>query len=158
MSKKNIFKLALCLAVCQAAGAFGSIFTAPAITAWYAGLIKPPFSPPNWIFAPAWIVLYFLMGASLYLIVSAPAGHPQRRAGLIIFVVQLILNAAWSIIFFGLRSPFYAFIEIILLWISIMITMIVFSRIRKSAAYLLSPYLFWVSFAAILNFSIWWLN
>jgi len=154
----KILKLVASILVCQGAGVVGSLFTSPAISGWYATLQKPSFNPPNWIFAPVWTLLFLLMGVSLYLIWSKGLGNKKTKTAVFIFGVQLILNIVWSIIFFGLQSPLYAFIEIIILWLAILLTIISFSKISKTAAYLLLPYILWVSFAAILNFSIMIIN
>ena len=158
MYRGKILKLVVSILVCQGAGVVGSIFTSPAITTWYAQLQKPSFSPPNWIFAPVWTLLFLLMGVALYFVWSKGLEDKKVKTALFIFGVQLILNTLWSILFFGLQSPFYAFIEIIILWLAILLTIISFSRISKAAAYLLLPYILWVSFASILNFSILILN
>jgi benzodiazapine receptor len=151
-------KLIISILICQGAGILGSVFTSPAIPTWYASLEKPSFSPPNWVFAPVWTLLFLLMGISLYLIWERGLENKKVRRAIFIFAVQLALNILWSIIFFGLQVPLYAFIEIIILWLAILITIISFYKISKLAAYLLLPYILWVSFASILNFSIMILN
>ncbi|MDO8558880.1 MAG: TspO/MBR family protein [bacterium] len=177
----KVIKFIISIGICEAAGAAGSIFTIPAIKNWYAFLEKPSFSPPNWLFAPAWTILYFLMGVSLYLVwaknwgIEVKAGQAQQKTwnpiskklwtgswreenAIAIFVVQLILNILWSVIFFGLKSPGMAFFEIIMLWFAILYTIVNFYRISKPAGLLLLPYILWVTFAAILNFAAWQLN
>ncbi|MCL5970621.1 MAG: tryptophan-rich sensory protein [Patescibacteria group bacterium] len=147
----SIPKLILSIGICLGAGVIGSVFTINAIRTWYATLNKPFFSPPNWIFGPVWTILYILMGISLYLVwvrVKVP----------VVFWVQLILNALWSIIFFGLKNPTLALINIIALWIAIVLTVKAFYKINKLAGNLLIPYLAWVTFAALLNLSIVILN
>ena len=144
--------------VCQATGAVGSLFTSPSIPTWYASLQKPNFNPPNWIFAPVWTILFLLMGVSLYLIWSKGLRDKKVKTAFFIFAIQLILNMLWSFLFFGLQSPLYAFIEIIILWMAILLTIASFYKISKIAGYLLLPYILWVSFAAVLNFSILILN
>lgn len=158
MDIKNTAKLILSIAVCQAAGLIGSVFTAPAIAAWYQTLEKPFFNPPDLLFAPVWIILYTLMGISLYIILKEGLSDKKIRFAVYIFAFQLILNSAWSFLFFGLKNPFLAFIEILILWAAIIITIRKFYAISKNAGLLLIPYILWVSFAAILNFSIWILN
>lgn len=158
MKPANIAKLAASIALCEFAGIIGSIFTFPAIGTWYATLQKPFFSPPNWVFAPAWTALYFLMGIALYLVIKNGIRGRNAKIAVSVFAVQLILNALWSFLFFGLKSPLYSFLEIIALWIAIAAAIIAFSRISRRAALLLVPYLLWVSFAAVLNFSILLLN
>ncbi len=159
MQKGNkILKLVVSILVCQAAGLVGSLFTSPAISSWYATIQKPSFNPPNWVFAPAWTLLFLLMGISLYLVWSKNWQDQEKKKALFVFAFQLLLNILWSILFFGLQSPLYAFIEIIILWLAILFTIISFYKISKPAAYLLLPYILWVSFASILNFSILILN
>ena len=168
MKINKVLKIIIAIAICELAGLVGSLFTTPAIGSnWYAGLTKPAWMPPSWLFAPVWILLFALMGISLYLIwrrqalirASASAmggGIGKWTVGLFFF--QFALNIFWSIIFFGLHSPGAAFIEIIFLWLSILATIIVFSKISKAAAWLLVPYILWVSFAGFLNYSIWQLS
>jgi len=153
--------LIVAVVVSELAGIIGSIFTSPAIPEWYAGLVKPALNPPSWVFAPVWIALYALMGISLYLVwKSDPAivDPTLRKKGIALFFIQLALNSLWSILFFGMKNPFLAFAEIIFLWIAILGTIFVFSNISKKAAWLLIPYILWVSFAAYLNYSIMMLN
>ena len=144
--------------MCELAGAAGAIFTMPAIPTWYAGIIKPTFSPPSWIFAPVWIILFALMGIAAYLVYEKGTGKKLVKVALGIFTIQLLLNMKWSLLFFGMHNPGLAFVEIIFLWLVILLTIISFFKISKSAAYLLIPYILWVSFASFLNFSIWQLN
>ena len=155
--KINWLKLIISLILPQLAGIIGSLFTIKSIPIWYAALDKPSFNPPGWIFGPVWITLYIMMGISFYLIWIK---NDLPNFGLItsVFILQLALNAFWSIIFFGLHSPFYALVEIVSLWISILICIILFYKVSKISAYLMIPYLLWVSFASILNFYIWKLN
>lgn len=151
----NKFRLIISILVCELAGVIGSFFTS-SITGWYAALAKPSFNPPSWIFGPVWVFLYFLMGISLYLVWNS--NSKQKRSAIIIFSVQLFLNAMWSIIFFGLNNIFLAFVDIILLWIFILIAIIYFYRINKTSSYILMPYFIWVSFAVLLNYRILALN
>jgi len=134
----------------------------PVIDTWYASLNKPFFNPPSWVFAPAWIILYVMMGIAAFLVWKKAAGFGwkdnQIAVALIIFDIQLMLNLLWSVLFFGWQSPFFAFLEIILLWFAILVTILKFKKIEKRAAYLMIPYLLWVSFAAVLNYSIMVLN
>ena len=149
-------RLLLSILFAQGAGIIGSIFTATAIPLWYATLTKPPITPPNWLFAPMWITLYTLMGISFYLIWMK--GLKKNKLAVKLFIIQLALNALWSIIFFGMQEILFGLIEIIFLWYFILATIIEFREVDKAAAYLLFPYLAWVTIAAILNFSIVWLN
>jgi translocator protein len=158
MNLKEIGKLLLAIILCQLAGAIGSIFTVQNIPTWYASLNKPWFNPPNWVFGPVWITLYTMMGISAYLIWNRGISKKEVKLALGIFGVQLILNALWSIIFFGLKSPVYGIPVIALLWIFIALSIASFYRLSKPAALLLVPYICWVSFAALLNLFIWILN
>lgn len=158
MNKINYIKLIASIIICNAAGFIGSFFTFSAIPNWYQTLIKPEFNPPNWIFGPVWTTLYILMGISLYLVWNRGIKTKHEKTAIGIFSIQLVLNAIWSILFFGLKSPLYAFIEIIFLWIFIVLSIIYFYKISKPASYLLIPYICWVSFASVLNYFILILN
>ena len=148
--------LIACIALCQVAGILGSIFTYSAIPGWYADLNLPPFTPPNWLFAPVWITLFTLMGISLYAVVSKGVG--KNRLAIYIFGAQLLLNFMWNILFFGMRSPLYGLIGISALWVLIVLTIAKFYRISKSAGLILVPYIAWVSIATLLNYYIFVLN
>ena len=152
----KIFKFAASIGACQFAGIIGSIFTASTVSSWYPTLIKPNFSPPGWLFAPVWVLLYFLMGISLYLIWQKRA--KDNNKSLIVFGIQLILNVFWSLLFFGLMSPLYGLIDILFLLAAIILTIVFSFKISSYAAILLVPYLVWVSFATVLNYSIVSLN
>ncbi len=156
--KPNLLKLTISILIAQLAGFIGSLFTSPSIPTWYAILTKPTFNPPNWLFAPVWVSLYFLMAVSAYLVWNRSLEKTGVKIALIFYAIQLVLNSFWSIIFFGLRQPFYAFLEIIILWLFIFLTILSFWKISKPAALLLLPYISWVTFAALLNFSLWQLN
>ncbi len=156
MKKNNLLKLFLAILFCLSAGFIGSFFTITSIGSWYSQINKPFFNPPNFIFGPVWTFLYILMGISLYLVWQSK--NKNKKIALTFFFVQLILNSLWSILFFGLQNPLLAFIEIIILWIAILMTIIKFHKISKAASYLLIPYILWVSFASILNLSIYLLN
>ena len=158
MNIRNILRLVLSIVACLAAGAIGSIFTRSAISTWYATLEKPPFTPPNWLFAPVWTLLYILMGIAAFLVWRKGLENRGVRIALIVFLIQLVLNALWSVVFFGLESPLYGLIVISVLWIAILVTIIKFFRISRVASVLMWPYLLWVTFAAVLNSSIWLLN
>ena len=157
MKPTDILKLVASVILCQIAGFLGSLFTTPAIPTWYAALKKPFFTPPNWIFSSVWISLFILMGISLFF-VWRRQGHPQFKKALTFFFVQLTLNVLWSLAFFGLRLPLLGLMDIILLWIAILLTIQNFLKVSKFAGVLLIPYLLWVGFAALLNFSLWILN
>lgn len=158
MKTINVLKLLTSLIICQLAGVVGSFFTFPAISSWYTYLEKPPFNPPNWVFSPVWIIMFLFMGISLYLLWEEGLGNHSVKIALLFFSIQLILNICWSIVFFGLKSPFFALIEIIILWIAILITILKSFKVSKAAGILLIPYILWVSFAAVLNFFLWNLN
>lgn len=145
------------LAASATAAALGNVFTAAAIPEWYAGLDKPAFTPPSWVFGPAWTILYVLMAVAAWR-VWVRAGFGGAPAALTLYFVQLALNAGWSVIFFGLRAPGWALAEIVVLWLAIMATTILFFRHSRLAGWLMVPYLLWVTFAAVLNAAIWWLN
>lgn len=157
-TKTVILKFIISIIICQLAGVFGSIFTRPAIPIWYANLNKPSFTPPNWVFSPVWITLFALMGISAFLVWNKGINYQGVKKALTVFIVQLILNAFWSVVFFGLKSPLFGFLVIIILWIAILLTILNFFKVTKTAGLLLMPYILWVSFAAALNFSIWRLN
>jgi len=160
---KNIIKLFIAVGVSEMAGVVGALFTTPAIGSWYAGLVKPALNPPAWVFGPVWTTLYALMGVSAWLVWKRaseidPSTRLRVKTALVVFGMQLFLNAIWSIIFFGLHSPGWALVNIVALWLAIVWTIAVFYKISSPAAYLLVPYILWVSFAAYLNYSIWILN
>jgi tryptophan-rich sensory protein len=151
-------KLIFCVFICLFAGFVGSFFTTPAIPTWYAMLQKPSFAPPNWVFFPVWTSLYIMMGISLFLVWQKGWEDKAVKTAIYLFAGQLVLNTLWSFAFFGLRSPLLGLMEIIILWIAILATIQTFIKLSRTAAYLLIPYILWVSFAAFLNFSIWRLN
>ncbi|MDH3629419.1 MAG: tryptophan-rich sensory protein [Acidobacteriota bacterium] len=151
--KSLIVSLGSCLLV----GISGSLATASSIRDWYPFIEKPTWTPPDALFGPVWTVLYIMMGVSAWLVWRASTGT-TRRTALLIFALQLGLNSLWSFIFFGFQQPGWAALEIVALWGAIVATMISFRRIRPMAAWLLLPYLLWVSFATALNISIWVLN
>jgi len=144
----ELVRLIISIVVCLAIGFSSSYFTKEAINSWYKKLKKPSFNPPNWIFAPVWTILYILMGIAAYYLWGSIAIIP--------FIIQLVLNFFWSYIFFFKKKVFTAFIEIIFLWIAILVTIIL--SWNTLAAYLLIPYLLWVSFATLLNYKIYELN
>jgi tryptophan-rich sensory protein len=150
--------LACAVAVCFVAAAIGSVYTRPAIPVWYASLQKPIFSPPNWLFGPVWTLLYLSMAVAVWLVWRERGFAGGAALPLTLFAAQLALNALWSIIFFGWRRPDLALVEIFFLWAAIFSTILSFRRISPSAAWLMWPYLLWVTFAAFLNLSIWRLN
>ncbi len=155
---KNPLKLFICIAGCELVGITGGLFTASAIPGWYQTLNKPFFSPPNWIFGPVWTTLYFLMGVAAYLIWSKGLNKGKNKQAMSYFIIQLALNFSWSIVFFNLQSIALAFLIILALLYFIYKTYQAFSKISPLAGKLLIPYLLWVSFASILNFSLLVLN
>ncbi len=151
MKKRNIRQLLLSIIACQLAGFIGSLFTVGALPVWYAALAKPAYNPPGWVFGPAWTALYILMGISLYLV-------RQKKQLVWLFLLHLVVNAGWSVVFFGLRSILGGMVVLLVLWGFIVVLIRECYRTNRTAAYLLIPYLLWVSFAGVLNFSILLLN
>jgi len=151
---KKWITLVLAILACEAAGFIGGFLTASSVTTWYATLAKPAFNPPSWLFGPVWTALYAAMGVALWLawVGDAPAG--KKRIGVGLFAAQLALNVLWSFLFFGLRSPLLAFVELLVLWVFILMTILAFRPLSRAASFLLVPYLLWVSFAGILNLAI----
>lgn len=158
---KKISRFVIVVIICLSVGYVSGMVTRASITTWYPTLVKPSFNPPNWIFAPVWSMLYIMMGIAAGLVWNRLEFSNDKelvKKSLLFFAVQLGLNALWSVLFFGLRNPMLALIEIVLLWLMIYETYIKFGKIDKIAGYLFLPYLAWVSFATVLNASIWWLN
>ena len=153
MTRNPWIVLAGFLVLCLGAGALGGWTTAQAVIDWYPNLVKPSFNPPPWIFGPVWTLLYIMMAVAAWL-----AWQTGARAALVLFFIQLALNCAWSFLFFGLKSPGLALIEILVLWAAIAATLVAFYRHSRAAGWLMAPYLAWVSFAAVLNAAIWRLN
>ena len=151
-------KLAAAILFCLIAGSLGSLVTINGPGSWYATLQKPFFAPPNWVFAPVWITLFILMGIALYLVWQCGTDNREVKIALGIFGVQFVLNVIWSFLFFGLESSLLGFIDIILLWVMIVVTIRAFYRVKKSAAYLLIPYLAWVRLASALNGAVYFMN
>jgi len=153
----KILKFVVSIAIPLVIGFLGSIFTSTSVDTWYPFLKKPAFNPPNWIFGPVWTLLFILMGISFYLVWRHRFGGKPLLC-VAIFAVQLLFNFLWSILFFGLKNPLWAFVDLCILWILIWVNLIVFYRITKLSGYLFLPYLLWVSFAGVLNYSIYVLN
>lgn len=158
MKINNFWKLIISVLVCLSAGFIGSFFTTPSIPTWYATLNKPSFNPPNWLFAPVWTTLFILMGIAAFLIWRKGLKKKAVKNALIIFLLQLVFNTLWSFLFFKFHSPFWALVDIGVLWGLILLSLIKFWKISKAAGILLIPYLFWVSFASFLNYTIYRLN
>ncbi|MBE8725233.1 TspO/MBR family protein [Flavobacterium hungaricum] len=155
----KIVKIIIALVICLSVGYSASIVTRPSVESWYPTLIKPFFNPPNWIFMPMWTLLYILMAVAAGLVWDKIKEQSEEvKKALLFFIIQLTLNAIWSYLFFGLKNPLLALVEIALLLLMIYETYLKFIKINKTAGYLLIPYMAWVSFALILNASIWWLN
>lgn len=154
---KKILTFLVCLAIPLAVGGISGFATVTGIDTWYSTINKPSFNPPNWLFAPVWTTLYALMGIGLFLVWRSPESQDRKNA-LTIFGIQLFLNFCWSFLFFYFESPGIAFMEILVLWVSILMMIFFFRKVSPTAAYLQIPYLLWVSFASVLNASIWWLN
>lgn len=163
LSKTNemnkITRILAIVATCLVVGYFSGIVTRTSVTTWYPLLNKPSFNLPDWVFAPVWSMLYIMMGIAAGLVWARIDFEKDAvKKALQFFAIQLALNALWSYLFFGLKNPMLAGLEIILLWLMIYETYIQFAKINKISGYLFIPYLLWVSFAAVLNGSIWWLN
>lgn len=155
---KKLIGILVSVLVCEGAGIIGSLFTRPSIPGWYAGLVKSPLNPPSWLFAPVWIMLYAMMGVSAYLVYEKGIGRKEVKKALAVFIAQLVFNTLWSIVFFGAHMIFAAVIVIVVLWGLILATILLFHRISRTAAFLLIPYILWVSFATALNISLYILN
>ncbi|MGG9963409.1 TspO/MBR family protein [Ferruginibacter sp. SUN106] len=151
-------KLIISILIPLLVGGISGYFTASGVEGWYAAANKPWFNPPNWIFAPVWTVLYILMGIALYLVWKTETIRAVKQMAIILFAVQLALNFFWSLIFFKLQQPGWAFAEIIAMWVMIVATILWFGKISSTAAWLMVPYICWVSFASVLNYAIWKLN
>lgn len=155
---RKLLTVVLCIAICMLFAFAGSLFTPTPGSWYYTTLVKPSWNPPDWLFAPAWTVLFVLMGISLSVVLEAGLEKSEVRRGVVLFGIQLFLNLGWSASFFGMRSPMAGFAEILVLWLAIVATMAAFARVSAKAAILLVPYLMWVSFASYLNFTIVRLN
>ena len=149
---RRMLAYVLLLAAPFVAGAIGGFYTTPNIAAWYAYLVKPSWTPPSWVFGPVWTLLYLLMGIAAVLVWRM--GKQGRARALTVYGVQLVLNALWSVVFFGLHAPAVAFAVIIVLWLAIVWLIALFARHSRTAAWLLVPYLLWVTYAATLNLGI----
>ncbi len=152
---QNLGKIAASIGIAQLAGMPGAILSRPGQNSWYRRLEKPPFNPPNWVFPVVWPILYTLMGVALFLVWDKGTAKKEVKQALVPFSVQWLLNSVWTPVFFNFKAPLYALGNIVLLWGSIVATIMRFYRISRPAAWLLVPYLLWTSFAAVLNFEIW---
>jgi translocator protein len=154
----NAVKLIISIAIPVAIGAISGFFTVTGVESWYQTINKPSWNPPSWIFAPVWTSLYVMMGIGLYLVWKSDSSEVLKKTAISLFAVQLILNFFWSFIFFNQQQPGWALVEIIAMWIFILLTIFAFAPVSKPAAWLLVPYICWVSFATVLNYTIWQLN
>ncbi len=151
---RSVLALAGWLALCFGAATFGALFMPGE---WYAQLRKPSWNPPSWLFGPVWTALYFMMASAAWL-VWRRGGFAANLRPLSLFLAQLVFNALWSWLFFGLKNPALAFVDIVCLWLGILMTLLSFWSVHRTAALLLVPYLAWVSFAAVLNWTLWQMN
>jgi translocator protein len=152
---RSIAKLAGAVAACEAAGGIGAFLSREGLQEWYPKLQKPSFNPPGWVFGPTWTLLYALMGTSLWLAEERDEDGAAKRTSRVFFGAQLVLNVLWTYVFFGRRAPGWAFVEVLVLLAAIASTVASFSKVSRTAAVLLVPYLLWTGFASVLNFSIW---
>ena len=155
---KNWIKLVIAIVIPQLVAAGGAYFTVTGRDSWYQQLEKPEWNPPGWVFGPVWTVLYVLMGIAFYLVWTSVEAGGKKRTAMVFWGLQLFFNFLWSFLFFGQQLIGWALADIMLLWLLILLTIFAFARIHKLAAWLLVPYISWVSFAGILNYTIWQLN
>ncbi|WP_395052218.1 TspO/MBR family protein [Flavobacterium sp.] len=156
---QKIVRIALVVSTCLLVGYLSGMVTQESVKTWFPTLVKPVFNPPSWVFFPVWTILYILIGVAGGMVWNHLETNKELvRKAFLFFIIQLALNALWSYLFFGLHNPLLAFIEIIILWLFILETYNQFKKIDKVAGYLFIPYIAWVSFAMLLNGSIWWLN
>ena len=155
---KKSGKLVCSVSLCLLTGFVGSFSTMNSVTSWYADLSRPSFTPPDWTFGVVWPILYIMMGISVFMICNRGLDKREVKIALGFFLLQLVLNGLWTPIFFGLHMIAFALVEIILLWVTILMTILTFSKISKLASLLLLPYILWVSFAVALNAAFWILN
>lgn len=153
-----MIRLVIAVLVPLAVGGLGSLLTFDAVRTWYPTLVRPSFAPPSFVFGPVWTALYVMMGVASWLVWRRDLERPGVRGALILYAVQLCLNLAWSGLFFGLRQPLLALVEIVVLLVLIAVTIVRFAAVSRPAAVLMVPYLAWVSFATVLNGAFWWLN
>ena len=154
----NLVKLVISVAIPVSVGAISGFFTVSEVGGWYQTINKPSWNPPGWIFGPVWITLYIMMGIALYMVWKTDADPGLKKTAIVIFAIQLMLNFFWSFIFFNQHQVGWALVEILGMWIFILLTIFAFAKVNNNAAWLLVPYISWVSFASILNYAIWKLN
>ena len=151
-------KLILSILIPLGIGLLSGYLTSEGVNGWYVTAVKPPFNPPNWLFAPVWTVLYITIGVALYFVWKTDTRTRWKQYAIAAFAVQMVLNFCWSFIFFKLEEPGWALLEIIALWLSIVWMIVSFTRVSPVTGWILAPYLLWVSFAVLLNYNIWELN
>jgi translocator protein len=156
--KRTIIRIIIAIAACELFGSIGALFTMPSIGGWYAGLNKAALNPPSWVFAPVWTMLFALMGVAAFLIWQKGLNNKGVKTALWIFIGQFALNILWSVLFFGLHDPWFALIDIAILWLAIGFTILSFRKVSPTAAWLMVPYFLWVTFASYLNYSVAVLN
>lgn len=154
----SFVKLVIAIALPVLIGGVSGFFTVSRVESWYQTIQKPSWNPPNWVFGPVWTTLYVMMGIALWLVWKEDTSRELKLIAGILFAAQLTLNFFWSFIFFRLELPGWAFAEILVMWVVILATIFAFAQVNKTAAWLLVPYISWVSFAAMLNFTIWRMN
>jgi len=154
----NTLKLIIAIAIPLIVGGTSGFFTATGVESWYQTIARPTWNPPGWLFGPVWTTLYVMMGISLFLVWKEDASVELKKIGIALFAVQLVLNFFWSFIFFDQHQIGWALVEIAAMWVFILLTIFAFAQVNKAAAWLLVPYISWVSFATILNYTIWQLN
>ncbi|MBL7730899.1 MAG: tryptophan-rich sensory protein [Chitinophagaceae bacterium] len=154
----NALKLIISVAIPLVVGGTSGFFTVSGVESWYTTIQKPSWNPPNAVFGPVWTTLYIMMGVALFLVWKANTSNELKKIAFALFAIQLLFNFAWSFIFFYLHQPGWALVEIVVLWILILLTIFAFAQVNKVAAWLLVPYISWVSFATILNYTLWRLN
>ena len=155
---KNWVKATISVILPQAVGISAALITETGESSWYQTIERPAWNPPGYVFGPVWTLLYLMMGWAFYLVWKSDAPPQRRRSAMVLWAVQLIFNFFWTLIFFGAHEIGWALAEIIGLWVLILLTIFAFARISKTAAWLLVPYISWVSFATLLTYTIWRLN
>lgn len=158
LNTRSVAALIVCLALPLLVGALGALGTMDGLRTWYPSLTRPSFAPPSWLFGPVWTTLYVMMGVASWLVWREGPARPEVRSALVLYVIQLLSNLAWSWLFFGFRQPLAALVDIVVLLALIAVTAQRFARVSRIAAVLMLPYLAWVAFATILNAGFWWLN
>lgn len=155
---RTVISLAVALAIPLIVGALGGLATASSLESWYPSLAKPSWTPPSWVFGPAWTVLYLLMGLAAWRVWRLGPADPAVRGALGLFALQLVFNLAWSVLFFGFQRIDLALMEVVVLLALILVTALRFGRLDRISGWLLAPYFLWTTFATTLNASVWWLN